>query len=425
MVSCIFSHSGYITDTLDISPSFIQLINPNTASYEELSQIPFLSDREIELIMRERRDKPFRSIDDLSQRIGLLPFETTYLNNIFYFNHQHTFYAYCVIDTSFYYRASLFLKNRPVASIWKQENRTLFMSAVHTAYFSLYQGYVLPVFKGGLSEPSTVIRRKNGLKMDTTYNFGIMSKNFIFFHTPYNNLLKIYSSPYSFFLARGEGPIKELYTVSLDSRCTYIETGFINKKAVFYLAGYRKSGKNTTFLDIYSRYIDYRIYGGHIYSRHKIGKYYSIKTYASYKHTHSGLMRFSTTLQFHLPQKHVFLNIGFKKTYSNSTRVYISSGKYGKNYAYLSITKSLGSPSYLMRYSMGFYGLSLSYIISAGNEEYVFLDDTKDGYFLGSIKNRLKVGYRMDIKGIKAKVYYIVNQGETLLQFRLQGRFSY
>ena len=425
MAYSIFSHSGYITDSLDISFDFIRILNPNTASYEALSQIPFLSDREIGLIMIERKKKPFKSIEDLSNRIGLLPFETAYLSNVFYFNHTHTLYASLTIDTSVSYRVSVFLKDMPMASIWKYENKTLFMNAVHTRYFSIYQGYIFPVFRGGLTEYYGVIRRKDGLKRDTTYNFGLTAKHFLLFHTPHKNLFKIYYGPFALMFINGTSSIKSAYTFSLAHKGLYIEAGQFNNHPVFYFSTGENRGRNTTFFDIYSKYTDYRIYGGHIYSRYTISKYTSIKTYASYKHTYRGFMRFSTTLHFHLLQKHAFFNIGLKKTYYDKTRIYLSTGKYGRNYTYFSIVKTIGSPSYLLRYSMGIYGLSISYIISQGDEEYIFLDDVKDGYFLGSIKNRLKIGYRFSYKGFRIATYYIKNADQNLLRLRIQGRLSY
>lgn len=401
-------------------------MNPNKASYESLSQIPFLSDREISLIIAERKKRPFSSIRDLASRIGLLPFETTYLSNIFYFGNSYTFSAICTIDTSYYFRMSLFSKNLPVVLLWKHQNSIHFMNAVHTHYFSVYQGYVLPVFRGGLTEFYGIIRRKDGFKIDTTYNFGFSTKYFLIFHTPYENISRFYiMKSFSILYIRGNSLVKEAYTFSYTSEGLYIETGSLNKKPVFYISSFRRIGKNVAFFDIYSRYTTQRIYGGHIYSRYSVGKSLSIKTYASYKHTFSGYLRLSLAFHLRIPGKPLFFNAGVKKNYYNNTRVYLSTGKYGKNYIYFSLTKSIGSSSYLLRYSLGVHGVTLSYALSEGQEKYIFLDDTKSGYFLGTLVSRFKLGYRFSFKNVTLSLYYIRNSGKNIFRTQIRGRFSY
>ncbi len=400
-------------------------MNPNRASYESLSQIPFLSDREISLIIAERKKRPFRSIGDLASRIGLLPFETTYLSNIFYFGNSYTFSTMCTIDTSYYFRMGLFSKNLPVVVLWKHQNSIYFMNAVHTHYFSVYQGYVLPVFRGGLTEFYSIIRRKDGFKMDTSYNFGFSTKYFLIFHTPYENISRFYIKSFSILYIRGNSLVKKAYTLSYTSEGLYIEAGSLNKRPVFYISFLKKISKNVAFFDIYSKYTTQRIYGGHIYSRHSAGKFLSIKTYASYKHTFSGYLRLSLTFHLRIPGKPLFFNAGVKKTYSNNTRLYFSTGKYGKNYIYFSLIKPIGSSSYLLRYSLGVHGFTLSYALSEGQEKYIFLDDTKNGYFLGTLVNRFKIGYRFSFKTITISLYYIRNSEKNFFRTQIRGRFSY
>ncbi len=427
MVFSIFSHSGYITDTFDLSGDIFQFINPNTASYEDLARIPFLSDREISLIITERQKSPFKSLDDMSHRIGLLPFETAYLDNIFYFRKHHNVHFYFRLDSTISYKISAYAKNKPIFAIWNRDNSTYFMNAVHTQYVSFYQGYITPFFKGGLFEQSSFARRRDGLKRDTIYNIGFIGEYLLFFHSPEQNLMRAsYKTLAIIYRQSKDTAENNAFTFSVRHNNMFARLGVIGEMPVFYASILKEKSSYTAFADVYSKYYSsYRVYGAHIYSRRTLSKRLSIKTSAAYKHTYKGYMRLSTTLHLHIPEFSVFCNTGIKKTYYDRTRFYISAGRYGRNYVYVSLTKTLKTPSYLIRYSMSAHGLFISYILSVGDEEYLFLDDTGDGYFLGTLTERLRIGYRAGYKSIHVKITYEKDRQGYTLRLQAYGRISY
>lgn len=424
MVFFIFSHSGYVTDSIDLEFHKFGFINPNTATYDELSSIPFLSEHEISLILTMRKVKPFVSIHDLAEKVGLFPFETEYLKDILYFGKEYSLKFKFSYDSLLTYSLNYLYSGHSILSIWKTRDKTYFMSSVRTPYITIMQGYITPVFQGGVLQNYSYTPRKSGIKRDTSYNFLLLSRNILFFNTPYSILLKTKIKNIEIKML-SDSTKRHIKGVSTGTKTNsfFIEGGIKDKKPVFYVSLKHTTEPAKVFVDIYSKYTSYyRTYGAHIYSRTQLLPKLNLKIYGAYRYSYNGAgMRTSTTLQYKEPLKRFHLNVGIKKLYSSNTRIYSSVGVWGKTYMYFSLTKELNSPSYMLRYSAGFSNFSIQYLLSSNDADYVFLDSGTGTYFMGKIREKFKLRYRIRIKELTFKAEY--ETGDTkVIRLTLSGR---
>ena len=422
MVFFIYSHSGYLSDSLDLEFFKIGYINPNTATSWELGRIPFLSVQEISMILTMRKEKPFTSTDDLARRIGLLPFEADFLRDVLYFGKKYNLWFYISYDTTLHYITNYLFDGKPIFSIWEHHKKTYFMNAVRTRYITLMQGYISPIFKGALLDNNYYVPRRDGIRRDTSYNFLLLSRYLSF----------LYSPKYMYLRSTFKGMVLETVSDStkrhingvlygIERRPLSLKIGIKDKYPVFYTSLGHTSSYARTFYDIYSKYTDHRIYGAHLFMRTKIFKNLSLKTYGSYRHSYSSSLRFSLISQYKFPKYHTYLNLGIKKLYTSCARVYLSMGMWGKNYMYFSIAKDIGTRSYMLRYAIGLYNLSLEYMLSSNDADYIFLDETEGTYFMGRTKEKLRLRYRVRLKNYTVKIEY--EKGEKdYLRVCAQGR---
>ncbi len=373
------------------------------------------------LSMRER--KPFVSVYDLSKRVGLFPFETEYLKDILYFGKKYSLKFRVSYDTTSYFLLDYLYSGHPVVSLWEKRNRIYFMNSVTTRNLTFMQGYVRPVFKGGILENYPYTPGKSGIKRDTFYNFILSTYNFLLFNSPYSLLarIRVKNAELRFLSDSTKRHVKG-FAGGIEDKRYMIEGGIKDKKVVFYtsFSKYFDSGK--VFWDVYSKYTDTRIYGAHLYARMKLTKNVNLKIYGSYRHSSYTSMRFSLTGQYKIPERRVHMNLGVKKLYSGNARLYLSSGIWGRNYMYFSLTKEIGTPSYMLRYSVGLYNLSFQYILSSGDADYIFLDSEKGTYYMGKIREKFRLKYRLRFKNYTLRMEY--ETGDiNLMRISLYGRF--
>ncbi len=411
-----------MTDSLDLNRATFGFINPNTATYEDLSQIPFLSDREISLILTMRQQKPFLSTHDLATRIGLFPFESEYLKDIFYFGKDYSLKFKFSYDTTFHILADYLFSGYPILSLWENNSKIYFMSSVRSKYITLMQGYIEPVFRGGLLTDYSYIPRKNGIRRDTSYNFILSMGNILFFNSPHCIATRILFKGLEF-KALSDSSKRHIrgYSLTIRGKSSFIEGGIKEKNPVFYTSfnqGYRGT---RVFCDIYSKYTNHRIYGSHLYARTGLIKNLSLKIYGSYRHSFYTSMRLSVTMQYKIPEKRTCVNVGIKKLYSSNARLYTSVGVWGKNYMYFSLTKEIGTPSYMLRYSAGYHNFSIQYIVSSNDADYIFLDSGTGTYYMGKIREKFGIGYRLKFKNYTLRVEYEVKE-KKMLKIALFGR---